>query len=146
MIRRVRRQFILITMSLLTAVLLVPLVALNVITEAMSHQQSQSLLEQIAGNEAQMWEDRQRGESFPPDQPPGTTPAGSTGKTTGETVTSAVTSTTTETSTVGRRDMETGTPRYMPLPPRWAPQPMALVTVMPVMPMASRLCFRRSNR
>ena len=49
-------------------------------------------------------------------------------------------------STVGRRDMETGTPRYMPLPPRWAPQPMALVTVMPVMPMASRLCFRRSNR
>ena len=54
--------------------------------------------------------------------------------------------TTTETSTVGRRDMETGTPRYMPLPPRWAPQPMALVTVMPVMPMASRLCFRRSNR
>lgn len=56
MIRRVRRQFILITMSLLTAVLLVPLVALNVITEAMSHQQSQSLLEQIAGNEAQMWD------------------------------------------------------------------------------------------
>ena len=58
MIRRVRRQFILITMSLLTAVLLVPLVALNVITEAMSHQQSQSLLEQIAGNEAQTWEAR----------------------------------------------------------------------------------------
>ena len=55
MIRRVRRQFILITMSLLTAVLLVPLVALNVITEAMSYQQSQSLLEQIAGSEAQMW-------------------------------------------------------------------------------------------
>ena len=52
MIRRVRRQFILITMSLLTAVLLVPLVALNVITEAMSYQQSQSLLEQIAGSEA----------------------------------------------------------------------------------------------
>ena len=106
MIRRVRRQFILITMSLLTAVLLVPLVALNVITEAMSHQQSQSLLEQIAGSEAQMWEDRQRGESFPPDQPPGTTPAGSTGETTGETVTSAVTSTTTETSTTAASSTE----------------------------------------
>ena len=106
MIRRVRRQFILITMCLLTAVLLVPLVALNVITEAMSHQQSQSLLEQIAGNEAQMWEDRQRGESFPPDQPPGTTPAGSTGETTGETVTSAVTSTTTETSATAASSTE----------------------------------------
>ena len=54
--------------------------------------------------------------------------------------------TTTDTCTVGRRAMDTGTPRYMPLPPRWAPQPMVLVTVMPVMPMASRLCLSFSNR
>ena len=37
MIRRVRRQFICITMAMLTTVLLIPLIALNVITEAMSY-------------------------------------------------------------------------------------------------------------
>ena len=36
MIRRVRRQFIAITMAMLTTVLMVPLVALNTITAAMS--------------------------------------------------------------------------------------------------------------
>ena len=40
MIRRVRRQFICITMAMLTAVLLVPLIALNVVTEAMSYNQT----------------------------------------------------------------------------------------------------------
>ena len=48
MIRRVRRQFICITMAMLTAVLLVPLIALNVVTEAMSYNQTRNLLEQIA--------------------------------------------------------------------------------------------------
>ncbi len=52
MIRRVRRQFILITMSMLTTVLLVPLVALNVITSAMSYNQTRDLQEQIAISEA----------------------------------------------------------------------------------------------
>ena len=36
MIRRVRRQFICISMSMLTTVLLIPLIAVIVITEAMS--------------------------------------------------------------------------------------------------------------
>ena len=48
MIRRVRRQFICITMAMLTTVLLIPLIALNVITEAMSYNQTRNLLEQIA--------------------------------------------------------------------------------------------------
>ena len=51
MIRRVRRQFICITMAMLTAVLLVPLIALNVVTEAMSYNQTRNLLEQIAISE-----------------------------------------------------------------------------------------------
>ena len=37
MIRRVRRQFIAITMAMLTTVLMVPLVALNTITAAISY-------------------------------------------------------------------------------------------------------------
>lgn len=51
MIRRVRRQFICITMAMLTTVLLIPLIALNVITEAMSYNQTRNLLEQIAISE-----------------------------------------------------------------------------------------------
>ncbi|WP_298481968.1 ATP-binding protein [uncultured Ruminococcus sp.] len=67
MIRRVRRQFILITMAMLTALLMVPLVALNVITEAMSYNQTKDLLEQIAVSEAAI----QENELAPPeDMPP----------------------------------------------------------------------------
>ena len=44
MIRRVRRQFIAITMAMLTTVLMVPLVALNTITAAMSYNQTRNLL------------------------------------------------------------------------------------------------------
>lgn len=73
MIRRVRRQFILITMSMLTAVLLIPLVALNVITEAMSYRQTRNLLEQIAVNEVQIREKPQNPEQ--PPQVPGSSPA-----------------------------------------------------------------------
>ncbi len=51
MIRRVRKQFICITMTMLTTILLVPLIALNVITEAISYNQTRNLLEQIAINE-----------------------------------------------------------------------------------------------
>ncbi|MBQ8687093.1 MAG: hypothetical protein IJ512_00935 [Ruminococcus sp.] len=51
MIQRVRKSFIRITMTMLTLVLLVPLCALNIITSAMTYNQTQRLLEQIAQTE-----------------------------------------------------------------------------------------------
>lgn len=74
MIRRVRRQFICITMAMLTTVLLIPLIALNVITEAMSYNQTRNLLEQIAISETAV---RQMPDGAPPDgkQPQETTDA-----------------------------------------------------------------------
>ena len=68
MIRRVRRQFIAITMAMLTTVLMVPLVALNTITAAMSYNQTRNLLEQIAISETETWQNPPGGPSdLPPD-------------------------------------------------------------------------------
>ena len=68
MIRRVRRQFIAITMAMLTTVLMVPLVALNTITAAMSYNQTRNLLEQIAISETETWQNTPGGPSdLPPD-------------------------------------------------------------------------------
>lgn len=68
MIRRVRRQFIAITMAMLTTVLMVPLVALNTITTAMSYNQTRNLLEQIAVSETETWQNTPGGPSdLPPD-------------------------------------------------------------------------------
>ena len=68
MIRRVRRQFIAITMAMLTTVLMVPLVALNTITTAMSYNQTRNLLEQIAISETETWQNTPGGPSdLPPD-------------------------------------------------------------------------------
>lgn len=79
MIRRVRRQFIAITMAMLTTVLMVPLVALNTITTAMSYNQTRNLLEQIAISETETWQSNPGGPSdLPPDnfsQGSGTAPA-----------------------------------------------------------------------
>lgn len=103
MIRRVRRQFICITMAMLTTVLLIPLIALNVITEAMSYNQTRNLLEQIAISETAV---RQMPDGAPPDgkQPQETTdavPAAGSGTSTETTVTTtASTTTTAETTTV----------------------------------------------
>ena len=103
MIRRVRRQFICITMAMLTTVLLIPLIALNVITEAMSYNQTRNLLEQIAISETAV---RQMPDGAPPDgkQPQETTdavPAAGSGTSTETTATTtASTTTTAETTTV----------------------------------------------
>ena len=103
MIRRVRRQFICITMAMLTTVLLIPLIALNVITEAMSYNQTRNLLEQIAISETTV---RQMPDGAPPDgkQPQETTdavPAAGSDTSTETTVTTAASTTTTaETTTV----------------------------------------------
>lgn len=103
MIRRVRRQFICITMAMLTTVLLIPLIALNVITEAMSYNQTRNLLEQIAISETTV---RQMPDGAPPDgkQPQETTdavPAAGSDTSTETTVTTtASTTTTAETTTV----------------------------------------------
>lgn len=103
MIRRVRRQFICITMAMLTTVLLIPLIALNVITEAMSYNQTRNLLEQIAISETAV---RQMPDGAPPDgkQPQETTdavPAAGSDTSTKTTVTTtASTTTTAETTTV----------------------------------------------
>lgn len=103
MIRRVRRQFICITMAMLTTVLLIPLIALNVITEAMSYNQTRNLLEQIAISETAV---RQMPDGAPPDgkQPQKTTdavPAAGSDTSTETTVTTtASTTTTAETTTV----------------------------------------------
>ena len=103
MIRRVRRQFICITMTMLTTVLLIPLIALNVITEAMSYNQTRNLLEQIAISETAV---RQMPDGAPPDgkQPQETTdavPAAGSDTSTETTVTSTDSTTTTaETTTV----------------------------------------------
>lgn len=103
MIRRVRRQFICITMAMLTTVLLIPLIALNVITEAMSYNQTRNLLEQIAISETAV---RQMPDGAPPDgkQPQETTdavPAAGSDTSTETTVTTtASTTTTAETTTV----------------------------------------------
>ncbi|WP_456108325.1 sensor histidine kinase [Ruminococcus sp.] len=103
MIRRVRRQFICITMAMLTTVLLIPLIALNVITEAMSYNQTRNLLEQIAISETAV---RQMPDSAPPDgkQPQETTdavPAAGSDTSTETTVTTTDSTTTTaETTTV----------------------------------------------
>ena len=68
MIRRVRRQFIAITMAMLTTVLMVPLVALNTITAAMSYNQTRNLLEQIAISETETWQNTPGGPfDLPPD-------------------------------------------------------------------------------
>ncbi|MGN1403529.1 MAG: sensor histidine kinase [Ruminococcus sp.] len=97
MIRRVRRQFILITMTMLTALLMVPLVALNVITEAMSYNQTRDLLEQIAISEAAI----QENELAPPDDMPPDfqEPETSDGQSSAAVTTAAVTSDSTETQT-----------------------------------------------
>lgn len=103
MIRRVRRQFICITMAMLTTVLLIPLIALNVITEAMSYNQTRNLLEQIAISETTV---RQMPDGAPPDgkQPQETTdavPAAGSDTSTETTVTTTDSTTTTaETTTV----------------------------------------------
>lgn len=103
MIRRVRRQFICITMAMLTTVLLIPLIALNVITEAMSYNQTRNLLEQIAISETTV---RQMPDGAPPDgkRPQETTdavPAAGSDTSTETTVTTtASTTTTAETTTV----------------------------------------------
>lgn len=103
MIRRVRRQFICITMAMLTTVLLIPLIALNVITEAMSYNQTRNLLEQIAISETTV---RQMPDSAPPDgkRPQETTdavPAAGSDTSTETTVTTTDSTTTTaETTTV----------------------------------------------
>lgn len=103
MIRRVRRQFICITMAMLTTVLLIPLIALNVITEAMSYNQTRNLLEQIAISETTV---RQMPDGAPPDgkQPQETTdavPAAGSDTSAETTVTTtASTTTTVETTTV----------------------------------------------
>lgn len=103
MIRRVRRQFICITMAMLTTVLLIPLIALNVITEAMSYNQTRNLLEQIAISETTV---RQMPDGAPPDgkQPQETTddvPAAGSDTSAETTVTTTDSTTTTaETTTV----------------------------------------------
>lgn len=103
MIRRVRRQFICITMAMLTTVLLIPLIALNVITEAMSYNQTRNLLEQIAISETTV---RQMPDGAPPDgkRPQETTdavPAAGSDTSTETTVTTTDSTTTTaETTTV----------------------------------------------
>ncbi len=68
MIKRVRRQFILITMTMLTAVLLIPLVAINVVTQTVCYQQTADNLQQIAEIEAEAWEEDYDNDS--PDEPP----------------------------------------------------------------------------
>lgn len=103
MIRRVRRQFICITMAMLTTVLLIPLIALNVITEAMSYNQTRNLLEQIAISETAV---RQMPDGAPPDgkrlqETTNAVPAAGSDTSTETTVTTtASTSTTAETTTV----------------------------------------------
>lgn len=102
MIRRVRRQFICITMAMLTTVLLIPLIALNVITEAMSYNQTRNLLEQIAISETAV---RQMPDGAPPDgkQPQETTdavPAAGSGTSTETTVTTTASTTTTAETTI----------------------------------------------
>lgn len=103
MIRRVRRQFICITMAMLTTVLLIPLIALNVITEAMSYNQTRNLLEQIAISETTV---RQMPDGAPPDgkrlqETTNAVPAAGSDTSTETTVTTtASTSTTAETTTV----------------------------------------------
>ena len=103
MIRRVRRQFICITMAMLTTVLLIPLIALNVITEAMSYNQTRNLLEQIAISETTV---RQMPDGAPPDgkQPQETTDAvpavGSDTSTVTTVTTTDSTTSTAETTTV----------------------------------------------
>lgn len=103
MIRRVRRQFICITMAMLTTVLLIPLIALNVITEAMSYNQTRNLLEQIAISETAV---RQMPDGAPPDEKrlqetTNAVPAAGSDTSTETTVTTtASTSTTAETTTV----------------------------------------------
>lgn len=103
MIRRVRRQFICITMAMLTTVLLIPLIALNVITEAMSYNQTRNLLEQIAISETAV---RQMPDGAPPDgkRPQETTdavPAAGSDTSTETTVTTTASTTTpAETTTV----------------------------------------------
>ncbi len=68
MIKRVRRKFIAITMTMLTTVLLVPLVALNLLTEMITYNQAADLLEQIAISEASSYEKENKSEPQPPHQ------------------------------------------------------------------------------
>lgn len=113
MIRRVRRQFICITMAMLTTVLLIPLIALNVITEAMSYNQTRNLLEQIAISETAV---RQMPDGAPPDgkQPQETTdavPAAGSDTSTKTTVTTTASTTTTAETTTVRRNVLLRKPR-----------------------------------
>ena len=57
MVKKVRRNFILMTMIMLTLVLVIPLVALNLLTEWVSFSQTENNLEQIAEEEAAAWEE-----------------------------------------------------------------------------------------
>lgn len=97
MIRRVRRQFICITMAMLTTVLLIPLIALNVITEAMSYNQTRNLLEQIAISETAV---RHMPDGKRPQETTDAVPAAGSDTSTETTVTTTDTTTTAETTTV----------------------------------------------
>lgn len=57
MVKKVRRNFIIMTMVMLTLVLVIPLVTLNFLTEWVSFSQTENNLEQIAEEEAAAWEE-----------------------------------------------------------------------------------------
>ncbi|MCD7958599.1 MAG: hypothetical protein LUF89_03555 [Ruminococcus sp.] len=71
MIPRVRNKFVIITMSILTAMLLILLIALNFITKMVTYNQTANTLEQIAISEIQAWEeDYDSPDGMPDDTPP----------------------------------------------------------------------------
>lgn len=115
MIQRVRRQFICITMAMLTAMLMVPLVALNVITEAMSYKQTRDLLEQIAISEAAMQEEMFPPNDMPPEfQEPQFTHTQDSAAVTTFSETSTSSSTTTETTAAASRAAQTQISQTIP--------------------------------
>lgn len=66
MIKKVHRKFVAMIMSMFTAVLMVPLIALNSITSAMSYRQTKELMQQIVHEEIKKRND----EHMPPQLPP----------------------------------------------------------------------------
>lgn len=104
MFQKVRKNFIAITMTMLTLVLTVPLCALNIITAVLTYNNTNELLEQIAQTEVYILEPENK---KPDDLPPVQNQNVGAGKQVHTTTVTTSTTTTTTTTTVPPSEAET---------------------------------------
>lgn len=68
MIKKIHRKFVVMIMSMFTAILMIPLIALNSITSAMSYRQTKELMQQVVHEEIKKRNDEHMPPQFPPEE------------------------------------------------------------------------------